>query len=372
MRLLRRMPAVSTKRIGPSSVSTTVSTLSRVVPGTSCTTERSSPMRRLNSGDLPTFGRPTMATAGTSGSVGADVSSTFSGSRRRSTTASRRSPVPRPCSALTGNGSPSPRRANPHASASRPESSTLLATTRTCLSDLRRRLATRSSSSVTPMAASTTRRTTSASLMARSACRLTWASMPSWAAIHPPVSTSRNSRPFQSASRIFRSRVTPGRSSTIASRRPTIRLTNVDLPTLGRPTTATRGSVICRHECAAKGDAVGGDDLDLARQVGRCGAVEEGAIGKAHVGQQIAVVLGFVAQHAGDVLTDQETGDADVAAEELVADRQDAYVVSSHTVEQRPQHLGAVLARDDRDRSALLPVLAVDNALWSRFPPPER
>src|SRR3954451_1719283 len=70
MRLLRRMPAVSTKRIGPSSVSTTVSTLSRVVPGTSWTTERSSPMRRLNSVDLPTVGRPTMATAGTAGLTG--------------------------------------------------------------------------------------------------------------------------------------------------------------------------------------------------------------------------------------------------------------------------------------------------------------
>ena len=47
------MPAVSTKRIGPSGVSTTVSTVSRVVPGMSWTTARSSPMSRLNSVDLP-------------------------------------------------------------------------------------------------------------------------------------------------------------------------------------------------------------------------------------------------------------------------------------------------------------------------------
>ena len=38
--------------------------LSRVVPGRSWTTERSSPMIRLNSVDLPTLGRPTMATEG--------------------------------------------------------------------------------------------------------------------------------------------------------------------------------------------------------------------------------------------------------------------------------------------------------------------
>src|SRR5690606_40041441 len=36
-----------------------------------------------------------------------------------------------------------------------------------------------------------------------------------------------------------RSRVTPGRSSTSASLRPTRRLNSVDLPTLGRPTMAT-------------------------------------------------------------------------------------------------------------------------------------
>ena len=60
----RRMPAVSTNTIGPSSVSTSVSIASRVVPGMSCTTERSSPTSRLNSVLLPTLGRPTIATRG--------------------------------------------------------------------------------------------------------------------------------------------------------------------------------------------------------------------------------------------------------------------------------------------------------------------
>ena len=89
---------------GPSSVSTTVSMVSRVVPGMSCTTARSSPMSRLNSVDLPTLGRPTMATANTLGrrpsSVAlVDLGSSSSGGKP-ATSSSSRSPVPRPCRAL--------------------------------------------------------------------------------------------------------------------------------------------------------------------------------------------------------------------------------------------------------------------------------
>ena len=58
----RRMPAVSMNRTGPSGVSTRVSMASLVVPGMSCTMARSSPIRRLKRVDLPTLGRPTMAT----------------------------------------------------------------------------------------------------------------------------------------------------------------------------------------------------------------------------------------------------------------------------------------------------------------------
>ena len=97
--------------------------VSRVVPGMSWTTARSSPIRRLNSVDLPTLGRPTMATddaaarrrrrrgdsvlavVGHASSVGAVLRRVLVGraaaARRR---ASSRSPVPRPCRALTGNG----------------------------------------------------------------------------------------------------------------------------------------------------------------------------------------------------------------------------------------------------------------------------
>src|SRR5436305_7073315 len=216
--------------------------------------------------------------------------------------------------------------------------------------------ATRSSSSVTPTVASTTRRTTSASAMARSAWRLTWASMPSWVAIQPPVSTTRNSRPFQSASKILRSRVTPGSSSTIASRRPTMRLTRVDLPTLGRPTMATSGGacVISTARSALEGFAqrhpVGGDDLDGPRQVGRRRAVEEGALRQTDVGQQVPVALGLVVEHAGDVLADEQPGDADVPAEELVVHRKDAHVLASSLCEEGLQHPGPVLTGQHRHR----------------------
>ncbi len=242
--LRRRMPAVSTKRSGPSSVSTMVSTASRVVPGMSCTTERSSPTRRLKRVDFPTFGRPTMAIEKMPSS--ASTGSSGSGGNA-STRASSRSPLPRPWIADTGCGVPRPRREKAHVSFSRRSSSALLATRRTGRSLRWRMWATWASSSVMPTLTSTTMRITSASATARSACALTWrasaaAPSPEVGSSQPPVSTTVNERPFQSASSILRSRVTPGFSSTIASRRPTNRFTSVDLPTFGRPTTATTGS----------------------------------------------------------------------------------------------------------------------------------
>src|ERR1019366_2044418 len=66
--------------------------------------------------------------------------------------------------------------------------------------------------------------------------------MPVASTSQPPVSTRVNRVPVNSASYATRSRVTPGTSSTTASRRPRIRLTSVDLPTLGRPMIATTGT----------------------------------------------------------------------------------------------------------------------------------
>ncbi len=59
---LRRIPAVSTKRSVLPSNSTTSSTASRVVPAIGDTMAREVPVSALSNVDLPTFGRPMMAT----------------------------------------------------------------------------------------------------------------------------------------------------------------------------------------------------------------------------------------------------------------------------------------------------------------------
>ena len=99
-----------------------------------------------------------------------------------------------------------------------------------------------SSSSSAPTCASTTKAKTSASCIASSADALTCTEIPSGFDSHPPVSITINLRPPHSHSYCTRSRVTPGVSSTIASRRPIKRLINVDFPTFGRPNIATIGS----------------------------------------------------------------------------------------------------------------------------------
>src|SRR5690606_24479481 len=125
------------------------------------------------------------------------------------------------------------------ASASPRSSSTLLATSTTGTGERRSTAAIVSSVWVAPTDASTTITTTSAVCMARSACAAMDAAMPLASGSQPPVSTTWNVRPFHSPSYATRSRVTPGTSCTTASRRPMIRLTSVDLPTFGLPTTAT-------------------------------------------------------------------------------------------------------------------------------------
>ncbi len=249
----RRSPAVSMNRTGPSGVSTTVSMASRVVPGMSCTMARSSPRSLLKSVDLPTLGRPMMATLGVPGSrsplappsrlASSAPRSVPSGSGTGSsaTTSSRRSPVPRPCRELTGYGSPRPRETNSQMAKSRLAPSTLFTTSRTGGPALRITLAAAMSSSVTPVVTSTTMRMTSASARARSAWSLTLASRTSPAASQPPVSMMEKGTPDHSAESSLRSRVTPFSSSTTAARAPTMRFTNDDLPTLGRPATTTMG-----------------------------------------------------------------------------------------------------------------------------------
>src|SRR5947209_13277117 len=59
----------------------------------------------------------------------------------------------------------------------------------------------------------------------------------------PPVSIKRIVWPFHSHSSSLRSLVTPGCSWTTASRPPQSRLISVDLPTFGKPTTATTPAI---------------------------------------------------------------------------------------------------------------------------------
>src|SRR5262245_15312304 len=205
---------------------------------------RSCPTSALTRLDLPTFGRPSTATR-----IASEPISGGPSPGRSETTRSSRSPVPCPWSAEIGSGSPSPSRWNSRASSSRLGSSTLFATTRTGLPERRRMSATSSSPGVTPALASTTRRTRSAAPTARPACSATCCVSGEGSAMStPPVSTRTKRLPAHSQTTSLRSRVTPGVSKTTASRVAVRRLTRVDLPTLGKPTTATPprrgGSVI--------------------------------------------------------------------------------------------------------------------------------
>ena len=87
------MPAVSTKRTGPSGQGTTASTASRVVPASSNTTDRSSPTSRLNRLDFPTFGRPTSANRGCSAPASPFAGASGSSCTMRSSRSPRRAPV---------------------------------------------------------------------------------------------------------------------------------------------------------------------------------------------------------------------------------------------------------------------------------------
>src|SRR5512133_3194532 len=232
---LRRIPAVSTSTKVRSPRWSTVSIASRVVPGTSETITRSSPRRAFRRLDLPTFGRPRMATriASSPTSCGPLPGSMV-------TTASSRSPVPWPCWAESGTGSPRPSRWNSNASASWSGSSILFASNSTGLRARRRIAASSSSPGVIPARASTTKRIRAAAAIAVCAWSTIGRAIGAWSAMStPPVSISRKRCPCQSATASLRSRVTPGVSCTTAALGSLSRLARVDLPTFGKPTTAT-------------------------------------------------------------------------------------------------------------------------------------
>ena len=374
---------------------------SRVVPGRSCTTARSSPTSRLNKVDLPTLGRPTIATekilsSGALAGVAVVVGSTSSAGGRQhrderveevaAVAAVQRREGVRVAEAELGE--------LPHR--------TFAALVVDLVGDHEHRhrralqhARDRASSSVTPTVTSTTTTMTSASRIARSACPLTLAASPGSSSVRPdspgssqpPVSIRRNRRPRHSPTNSLRSRVTPGFSCTIASRRPTMRFTSVDFPTLGRPTTATTGNATLAmvvlslahalgHDTAVTSSgvlreraherrAVGGHRLDDPGQLGERHPVEEATLREHDIGQEVAVAFGFGREPGGEVGAGEEPGDADVAAEEPVGDGQQSHRdprVVGEIVEQRREHRRAHLAGDDRDPPARLRPVPVDAA----------
>ncbi len=90
---------------------------------------------------------------------------------------------------------------------------------------------------------------------------------------------------------------------------------------------------------------VGGHDLDRARQRSRGDPVEEPAARQRDVGQQVTVVLGLARERGGDVLAREQTGHADVAAEERVLDREQPHPARQFG-QQRLQHRRAQLSGD--------------------------
>ena len=163
--------------------------------------------------------------------------------QRGRTTSSSRSPVPRPWMALTGQGSPRPSETNSQAAASRPASSTLFTTSSTGAPVRRTTRAAARSSSVTPTVTSTTKQH-----------QVGLGHGPLGLLAHLGVEGVAPGQPAAGVDQAEGDAVPLGverpcgpgspraSSSTTAARRPTMRLTSDDLPTLGRPATTTTGS----------------------------------------------------------------------------------------------------------------------------------
>ena len=158
---------------------------------------------------------------------------------RRSTTSSRRSPVPWPCNAESGMGSPRPRRWNSSASASRRGSSS-------CSRSRAHRdgRSARSRRAPRPLASLPLRvdyeeheiRLLDRLPRLRGNLRT---ERPRVLTIDAPGVDHAERDAIPLAVELLRSRVTPGVSWTTAARDSVRRLTRVDLPTFGKPTIAT-------------------------------------------------------------------------------------------------------------------------------------
>ena len=238
-RRLRRRPAVSIEDEGAvAALEHGVDRVAGRAGDLARRSARSRPRSALTRLDLPTFGRPRIATRiASSGSDGRPAGASRSSS---STIAVEQVAGAVPCRPEIGIGSPSPSRWNSSANGSWLGSSILFASTSTGLCASRRIWATSSSPGVTPARASTTKSTRSASPIASRACSaIARVSGVGSAMSTPPVSTSTKRLPVHSQTSSLRSRVTPGVSCTTAARVSVSRLTSVDLPTFGKPTIAT-------------------------------------------------------------------------------------------------------------------------------------
>src|SRR5690606_17020904 len=117
--------------------------------------------------------------------------------------------------------------------------STLLTTSSTGAPASARRSAIQRSRPVGPSAPSTTNNTTSTSGMAARACCVMYSPSRCRGLCRPGVSTNTICASSRVSTAWMRWRVVCGLSDTMATLAPTKRLTRVDLPTLGRPMTAT-------------------------------------------------------------------------------------------------------------------------------------
>src|SRR5581483_7193490 len=110
-----------------------------------------------------------------------------------------------------------------------------------------------------------------------------------------PVSTSRKRFPAHSQTSSLRSRVTPGVSWTTAARVAVSRLTSVDLPAFGKPTTATLPTTGCSGGLSLTDELFDPRDdffhlqfgrVDLDRVLGRLHAVGIALVASAQVGRE--------------------------------------------------------------------------------------
>ena len=166
---LRRRPAVSISSNFWPARSKGTEIASRVVPGRSKATSRSSPSQVLIRVDLPTLGRPATASLMTVGSSGSP-SSSGSGRCKGASAMSTSVRMPWPCEAETGSTSPRPSSKNSESCTPSVMPSALLAVSTVGLPSLRRYFAMSWSWAFSPARASTTNTTTSASATAWRVC----------------------------------------------------------------------------------------------------------------------------------------------------------------------------------------------------------